>query len=288
MVYKTIILTGVPRSGSSLSCNILNHFENTLALLEPMRVFESDPAKGKIQACKDVCNFVFESRKKVVYDEKVVTGTINGEILSNTFELSVQNGLRKAIVKNREINMQRDDISKNFTLLLKHPAFFSAILDDLINFFEVYATIRNPLSILASWQTIDVAINRGYIPAGQRFDSDLDNKLNNTSDRLERQMIIINWFFKRYYNYLDSSHIIRYEDVIESNGEIFKPLSYNGIAHQSIAPLNSQNSNKAYINVDIDKLYNAIMKKKDAFYWHYYTPTDIETTYRVLKLNLFL
>ncbi|MBN2825240.1 MAG: hypothetical protein JXQ76_07955 [Campylobacterales bacterium] len=283
-MHRTIILTGIPRSGSSLSCNLLNRFENTLALLEPMRVLDSDPVKGKIQACKDVVDFVFENRRKVIYESKVISGTINGKIATNTFGNNKDHeGLRKAVIQNSEITMQRDDLRNDFTLLLKHPAFFTAILEDLVNFFECYATIRNPLSILASWQTIDVPINRGYLPAGQRFEAQLENQLNAIEDRLERQLLILDWFFKKYHDVLERNHIIRYEDIIKSNGLVFEPLAYNGKLTEQLPMLQSQNSSDAYQEVDIANLYDALMQKHDAYYWHYYTPDDIEAIYIALK-----
>jgi len=33
-MYRTVLLTGIPRSGSTLSCSILNNYTNTVALLE--------------------------------------------------------------------------------------------------------------------------------------------------------------------------------------------------------------------------------------------------------------
>lgn len=272
-MYKNIILTGVPRSGSSLSCSLLNSYDNTLALLEPMKVFESDPKYGSIQACRDVDDFFFESRKKVLYESKVISGTINGEIATNTFESKKNTALRKAVIKNSELILDRT-LSKDFTLILKHPAFFTAILKDLTNFFECYATIRNPLSILASWQTIDVPINRGHIPAAERFDQKLKQKLESTEDRLDRQLIILDWFFSRYEIYLPSKNIIYYEEIISTNGEVFSPLSFNGKREDRVK-LENKNTNSQYADVDIELLYSKLIASNGS-YWNFYKQKDID------------
>jgi len=280
-MYNTIILTGVPRSGSSLACNILNNFKNTIALLEPMKVFDSDPKNGNIGACKDIVNFVFEGRRKVLYEFKVVTGVVDGKIASNTFEETTLNTLRKAIIKNGEIKISRE-IKPDFHLLLKHPAFFTAILEDLVNFFPCYATIRNPLSILLSWATLDVPVNQGHIPAGERFDQKLQNKLLDIPNVLDRQIVILNWFFEKFDTYLPQENILKYEDTIEQNGLNFKELSYSGILENAIGELKSQNSNSLYKDVDIDLIYNKLLNNSGIF-WKYYTVEDINEVYEDLK-----
>jgi hypothetical protein len=40
---RNIILTGIPRSGTTLTCFLLNQLPNVVALVEPMRVGELDP-----------------------------------------------------------------------------------------------------------------------------------------------------------------------------------------------------------------------------------------------------
>lgn len=280
-MYKTIILTGIPRSGSSLSCNILNNFQNTMALLEPMKVFESDPQNGNIGACKDIVDFVFESRRQILYESKVVTGIVDGKIASNTFEEETLHRLRKAIVKNGEMNISKE-IKSDFHLLLKHPAFFTAILEDLVNFFPCYATIRNPLSILLSWATLDVPVNQGHIPAAERFDHQLEKKLLEISNILDRQIVILNWFFEKFDTHLPQENILKYEDTIKQNGLNFKELSYNGILENDIGELENRNTNTLYKHVDIDLLYNKLLQSSGMF-WKYYTLEDIQNVYEKIK-----
>jgi len=281
-MYNTIILTGVPRSGSSLSCSLLNNYENTIALLEPMPVFDSNPEKGNIQACKDIVDFEFKCREDILYYGLMQTRSNNGKELTNTFLDSLENNnLRKAIINNTKINIKAG-IKKDFTLAIKHTAFFTAILEDLNNFFECYATIRNPLSVLASWSTIDVPVNKGHIPAAERYDAKLKQKLMNTDSVLNRQIIILDWFFDKYKMNLDNEHIIKYEDVITDNENIFNSLSYNGKLDKKSNKLANKNINSQYSNVDIDNIYNVLINSEGA-YWDFYSKEEVDSIYMKLK-----
>ena len=284
-MYKSIILTGVPRSGSSLACSLLNNFNNTIALLEPMPVFDSIPEHGNIAACKDVMDFMFECRREILYEAKMQTSHSDGKATSNTFiDNTFSSGLRKSIIINSKIPVDTD-IQPGFSLAIKHTAFFRAILADLKNFFECYATIRNPLSILASWNTIDAPINRGHIPAGERYDSELAQILSQTEEVLERQMIILEWFFTGFKSLLDDDHIIKYEDMIETNGNIFAPLSYDQSLKKPEIKLYNRNTNSQYSHLDLEKLYNRLINS-DGSYWYYYSKTDVQQIYDGLCSNV--
>ena len=280
-LYKNIILTGVPRSGSSLVCSLLSRFDNTLALLEPMPVFEADPAKSNVAACRYVMDFIFGCRHEILYKGKVQTSHYCGKEGTNTFEDSDAGSLRSAIIKNSKVAIDCL-LEKDFTLAIKHTAFFRAILKDLVNFFDCYATIRNPLSILASWQTIRAPINQGHAPAGERFDRELAQKLRVTPSVLSRQLILLNWFFQGFWLYLDNEQILKYEDIISSNGNRLAPLSYSGKEKADFEPLLNRNVNSQYLQVDIDTLYNTLMNS-DGAYWHYYTREDVDRVYESMK-----
>ena len=52
-------------------------------------------------------------------------------------------------------------LSARFTLLIKHNALFAALLPRLTESFPCLALVRNPLSVLASWQTVDLPVHPG-------------------------------------------------------------------------------------------------------------------------------
>ena len=87
--------------------------------------------------------------------------------------------------------------------------------------------MRNPLSVLASWQTVDLPVHRGRIPAGEELDRDLHRVLEREPEVLGRQLIVLDWFFGRFHAHLNHQDIIRYEDVVESGGvALFRRLGH--------------------------------------------------------------
>ena len=110
-------------------------------------------------------------------------------------------------------------------MVIKHNALFSALLEELVGAFEVYAVIRNPLAVLVSWQTVDLPVYSGHIPMGEMFDAELTSLLATKASTLDRQLVLLSWFFKRYDELIDLSHIIRYEELIASNGECLQTIS---------------------------------------------------------------
>ena len=85
-------------------------------------------------------------------------------------------GLRRRIVIRTEIAINKD-LEPDFLLAVKHPAAFTALLDSLVERFPVYATIRNPLSVLSSWNSVALPVQTGHIPAAENLDHKLKQML---------------------------------------------------------------------------------------------------------------
>ena len=280
-MYKNIILTGIPRSGSTLSCNILNHYSNTLALLEPMNPSKLNIENNKSIASLEVVQFIFESRKNILDNQCVITRHKDGVVPTNPLEETMKNALREAIVEVGNIKLE-NDFNNDFTLIVKHNALFTSILDELVRFFPCYGIVRNPLSVLASWNTVNLPVNRGHIPAGEKFDFELSKNLKNTPDILNRQMIILEWFFSRFDKYLSIDNILKYEDIIQTNGSVFSNLSYGESLNKSLEELENRNANHLYADIDIERLYLKIINTKGSF-WKFYTKKDIDLVYLKMK-----
>jgi hypothetical protein len=129
MSKKTIMLMGIPRSGSTLSCSILNNYKNSVALLEPMNVHDIK-SRDPIEACRYINDFVFQSRKDILYKNIAQTKHSNGMIPTNTVETPSSKHLRSINVTDGLIKMKKE-CNENFTLVVKHNAFFVSIVKDL-------------------------------------------------------------------------------------------------------------------------------------------------------------
>jgi len=268
-----IILTGIPRSGTTLICHLLNILDDTVALHEPMKTLKLSKYH-KIGKVSDVISSYFKkTRKSIQKNKKAVSKQVSGMVPDNpVISTKSESGLRIQVVKRAEIKVNKKFTSEGL-LIIKHPSAFTAILKKLNNKFSVYATIRNPIAVLGSWNSVPMPVRKGHVPAAERLNKELKNKLKNIDDRIDRQLYILSWFYEQYYRNLPTNSIIRYEDLIESNGKILKIITTK--AENLNVKLINKNSNFLYKVGDIMSIGERLLKSEGS-YWKFYNKTDVE------------
>ena len=257
---RTLLITGVPRSGTTLCCHLMNLMPNTIALHEPIPS-ESFYHLGKVEAVSMVKDFADARRREALALDKVRSKQFGGQIPSNPV-MAGQGVLREELVTLDHIKINKL-LSPDFLLIIKHNAVFTALLNDLMQDFRCFAIIRNPLATIASWQTVDLPIHWGHIPMGEHFDKELEWKLSSLDSILDRQIYILRWFFQVFEQYLDPSQVIRYEDIIESRGRVLSKITAQPF--QCDSDLANLNASAIYRNLDIDTLLNRLIMEEDIF-----------------------
>jgi len=269
-----ILLTGVPRSGTTLTCHLLNKIPNTVALHEPMtvRLFADLPNQGAI--CDEITAFMDRVRHLALTKGTVISKHINGQIPDNPVSAtSTDTGLRPPLATHGEILIGKE-LDENFSLVIKHPGAFSAVIEGLVDRFPCYAIVRNPLSILASWNSISMAHRTGHAPAAERLDQKLAEKLENIEDNTDRQLYLLSWFFDKFLQVLPDTSIIRYENIIASQGRAIAVIT--PAAANLAEPLASKNKNPVY-DRELFKVLGAKLLKSSGSYWHFYSPESVES-----------
>jgi hypothetical protein len=175
-------------------------------------------------------------------------------------------------VSKGEITIDKE-LSPDFTLVVKHCGSFTATLDRLVTRFPVYAIVRNPLSMLASWATVEFAVQRGRVPVAEGLDRELKTKLASIEDVLDRQIHILTWFHERIRRYLPDEAIIRYESIVETGG---KALAVVQPSAGSLAePLQSQNTSDLYDRERMLRIGERLLKSEGA-HWQTYSKESVE------------
>jgi hypothetical protein len=264
------LITGLPRSGTTLACHLINAQENTVALHEPIdpSVFEINSTR--LAAVDQISNFLNYSRSRIVDEGVILTKQFEGRLPSNPVG-DARNGLRKEKVSLEALRIEKP-LDGNFLLVVKHNALFTALLEDLIDRVVVYGIVRNPLSVLASWQSVDFPVQQGRIPMGERFDKDLATALNECSDILERQMLVLEWFFAKFTQSLPSSNVIRYEEVIATNGSILESICQCAMPEQK---LDEQLFNSGLGESELRILHDRLIQQPGIFH-SFYSVEDID------------
>ena len=244
MASCTWLLCGIPRSGSSLSCRLAGAAPDTVALSEPLDPGIFDDAENPDAACARIRDFVTATRAGILTEGRAPSMQVDGRLDdSRVSDEPTADGLRPPRGGLGEIRLE-EPLSRNFTLLIKHNGMFAMLLPELADHFQVLALVRNPVAVLASWQTVDLAVQQGRVPVAERFDAELHGTLENEPDTLRRQVIVLDWFFSRFCEHLPQERILRYEDVVASGGlSLFRRLR---TASPRLEPLGSRNANVLY------------------------------------------
>jgi hypothetical protein len=250
-----VLLTGLPRSGTTLAVKLLNDIPNVVALNEPMPVREM---AGLTQS--ELHNWIDQYTTKAVAlllsEGKAQTKHNGGDFIDNSFNTTTdEQGLRSSQVRRGLINITKQ-LNSEFTLAIKHNGAFAAAAHHLVDRYRCFAIIRNPLSVLLSWQTVNIPVNRGRMPVAEAIDSSLSRSLDEISDTLGRQIYIVNWFFDRFSRYFDRDNILKYEDIISTGGGCLNKIMPEATVanNQLISRNTNEIYNKEMTNIIAEKL----------------------------------
>lgn len=241
-MISDIVLTGLPRSGTTLACKLLGDAPDTVALFEPMRVGLL-PTESRDAAVKSVSAFFAASRQSLLEQGRAVSQQIAGAVPDNPMiDERDATGLRQRAATLGELRVDKP-LSLHFTLVVKHNAAFTALLPELAQRFETFAVVRNPLAVLASWNSVDLPVSRGRVPAGERLDPVLAARVGGEPDLIRRQLVILNWFCQRFDLVLPPERILRYEEVVDTGGQALADAC--GVA-VPVRPLSRRNASANY------------------------------------------
>lgn len=266
-----IIITGIPRSGTTLTCHLLNKLPDVVALHEPMHPpkFFGAPFDEII---KEIKRFFSAQRNSLLSSGTAISKSASGSVPDNPLgKINEKTGKRERIINGRTIVVAKP-IDQNFKLAIKHPSMFTALIGLVKDHFACFAIIRNPLSVLLSWNSVPFAQSQGHAPAAEAFDADLSNSLKNEGNLYVRQLILLDWFFKKYKNNLTYHRILRYEDIIATGGRVLAAITES--ASQLSEPLTSRNTNDLY-NWDNRNLFSDMLLDQNGSYFDFYDRKDI-------------
>jgi len=285
---RTWLLCGIPRSGNGLCCRLAGDLPDTVALSQPyhpdcrfdgMR-FGSLP-REPAPAVARLGEFARAVRRQIREERRAPSHQVGGGLYDNIMatERDAGTGLRERRGEWGSVGV-RKPLSRGFTLFLSQPAVFSALLPEVAASFPCLALVRNPLALLASWQTVNLPFRQGRIAGAEPFDPALRKALDREPERLRRQLLILEWFFARFATHLRPDDVVRYEDLVESGGAaLFRRLGHDGAP--SVA-LESRNESVLYDRSTIATLLEALLEQAGAW-TRFYRPEDLEQVAEAIR-----
>ena len=272
MVTKNIVLAAIPRSGSTLSCHLLNQSSNCMAMIEPLDMSAFTGLSDMAQRLVYLADFFKKTRHQVKTSGEIPVTVLENDA-TNTFTNSGVKGRRSSITGTRW-EKPKQAINEDFTLVIKHPNAFSALIGELKTSFSCYALVRNPLAIVASWNTLDHPLRDGHAPMAEVFDARLKQLLAGIDSVLNRQLALLDWYFRKFRQELEAGRILRYEDIIATNGAALAVIS--GANTPLDTELTNQNRNSLYDNTQYLNVAAALLHDTNNACWHFYSKNEVE------------
>lgn len=237
-----LIVTGVPRSGTSLAAAIIDQAPGCLCLSEPENQVEL--MRGAVSA-EDFVAMVGEEfdtvRRSVLAGSPILDRRrADGAAVTNYFTGEQPDGKRITGYTIRAIT--RPGLSADFVLAVKHVALYAAVLPQLVQSgrYRVVALVRDPVALLTSWQSLDVPVSQGRLPAGERFWPELKLLGEAELELTEKQVRLCELLFGRFLRWADRIAILRYEELVADPVRLLRAAGISEIGAPSASALIEQ------------------------------------------------
>jgi hypothetical protein len=273
---KNIVLTGPGRSGTTLTCFLLNKLPDTVALSEPIAPGKYADRMPDYEAVADGIEEYYRNMRKMALTQGLVISKHSGGMVPDNSK-GMKDGVRQRIVDKGKISV-RKELEPDFYLAIKQPGMFTALLPTLAKRFPSFAIIRNPLAIMLSTSTLQNTNKRRKTPSAKvTYDPQLGERLEENkregADKIGQRLLRFHHAFERYQRSLPESHIIRYEDICSSRGKALKVIvpSAEGLDE----PLENKNLNPLYPRDKVLRFGERLLESEGA-YWDFYSREDVE------------
>jgi hypothetical protein len=285
---RNIVLTGPGRSGTTLTCHMLNKLPNTVALSEPISPGRYASRMPDYEAVADGIEKFYRTMRRMALERgRVQSKHVGGTVPDNS--KGMVDGVRQRIVEKGKIPVGKD-LDPDFYLAIKQPAMFTALLPTLVKRFPCFAIIRNPLAIMLSASSVHQPKVRRPHPGRMRgqakvkYDPQLGELLKEKekegADKIALRLLRLHYAFERYQEFLPESHVLRYEDICGSRGKALEVIV--PAASQFEEPLENKNLNPVYPRAKVLHFGERLLESEGA-YWDFYSREDVEEIINGLK-----
>jgi hypothetical protein len=218
---RNAIITGIPRSGTSYLCRLLDFVEDTVVINEPDKIIWVTSDSLKLWRVGAYYNIL---RNKINSGKPIQNKTHNGIIIEDT---SKMDNSSYSVVKVS---------STDFILIIKNTLAYLAVLPQIIeNYPEmpIIACIRNPIDTISSWkrsfphlryamfENFPSDINRNYVHEISQLQEIKD--IESENDFEIKRALIWNYLAGIIERSKDKINIFKYEEFVRNpNSEIEK------------------------------------------------------------------
>jgi hypothetical protein len=234
---KNLIVTGVPRAGTTLTAALLDSLSDTVCINEPKWQGKwSREAPDRASYVARLARDFADVRETLLAGGSVMARVRpDGEAVTNYFDETSDSRKRLEI---QLAPMARPGLAPDFLLAMKHNAHYACVLPELARLeeFRVLSIIRDPVATLASWASIDLPVSKASMPAAEPFWPEIKSVRQATDDLLTAQARLLELIFARFHALRDRIAIVRLEDVIADPQLFSRLLGRDQVRPVNIAP----------------------------------------------------
>jgi hypothetical protein len=269
---RNIVLTGPGRSGTTLTCHLLNKLPNAIALAEPIAPGKFEHLLPDVEAvCDGIQNFYRKMRRMARTRGVVISKHVDGVVPDNP--KAVVDGVRQRVVEKDEIPVGKE-LRPGFFLAIKDVAMFTSLLPTLAERMPCYAIVRNPLSVMASAHSLKQQPKKRKNPSAiARYSPEDVARIRSMPDPLSRTLARYDRTFELYAEHLPPETVIRYEDIVASGGKTLKVIVPS--ARFLEEPLELRNTNPLYDRDEMLRMGERLLASEGA-YWRFYSKESVE------------
>ena len=277
LAMKNHIITGIPRSGTSLLSSLIAEHSRAIVFSEPDWLKDLRKDNGNCDALVNALEIrLYKLREQIRKGEPISLkiDPFTNKLVRNYYQRKAT-GSVKAVKNETDVVFPAEFAEAPF--YVKANAQFTACLKYLSKMRSlggICCVIRNPVSCLLSWRSLSLPVSSGNLKIAETYSGSYREMLCPTTSLLHKQVLILDWFFKQYHEYESkrSITIVRYEDLIKSPTEIL--CRATGEAIKAEVELSSKNNSKHYPLEEKEKI-TAYLEKFGVFYRHYYSFEDL-------------
>lgn len=250
-----IIVTGMPRGGTTLLGSLISSLDNVFCISEPFEIEKLlHDSHDRNDFVNKIANYYSLQRQIAIKNKKLINRvSVDGSLVTNYF---VRNGDKILLNYNeREVDIETKD--PNFKLAVKHNAHFMSVLPEIIKLekFTIAAVVRHPVPTIMSWRSLNLPISRGRLPSGEKYWNELADIANSKADTLTKQVLIYELILKRLIEFKGYILLLSYEQIV-NDVEVISKLF--GLRFKRKIKVSSQNKSSEYNWNEIDSIKSAI------------------------------
>lgn len=252
-MMHNILITGIPRSGTTLTNALIDSLPDCVALNEPLwqaqQDFGGNPVKFANWLAEDFARIRGHLHKEHPVPDR---RTPEGKAITNFFAGD------KPAEDHSMMMLIKAGLPEYFTLAMKHNALYMACLPEIAFHLEltIIALIRHPVHTIASWRRLNLPISQGKLPHGATYWPELHAISESNDELLIKQVKIYDLMCERLHDMRGAVRVLPYETLIDTPELLCRAIGHDGPLDTSMIKQNQTTIAKEEHNL----IANAVLK----------------------------